>query len=107
MAETGAVFRLEELVQYQDGSIVSRKLATASGGNISVFAFAAGEELSEHTTPHTALLQVLDGEAEIRIAQNTFRVGSGESIVLPPGVPHAVRAHERFKMSLTMLKAQV
>jgi quercetin dioxygenase-like cupin family protein len=105
MAEPDTVFRLEELVQYQDGSIVSRKLTTAAGGNVSVFAFGAGEELSEHTTPHTALLQVLDGQAEIRIAQDTHRVASGESIILPPGVPHAVKAHERFKMALTMLKA--
>lgn len=107
MTDTNAVFRLAELVEYQEGAIVSRKLATAGGGNISVFAFAAGEELSEHTTPHTALVQVLDGEAEIRIAQESFRVESGESIVLPPGVPHAVRAHVAFKMALTMLKAQV
>lgn len=106
MADTEAVFRLDELVQYQEGSIVSRKLTAASGGNVSVFAFGAGEELSEHTTPHTALLQVLDGEADIRIAQQTHRVASGESIVLPPGVPHAVKAPVPFKMALTMLKSQ-
>jgi quercetin dioxygenase-like cupin family protein len=107
MTETGDVFRLAELAQYQDGSIVSRKLTAAAGGNISVFAFAAGEELSEHTTPHTALVQVLDGTAEIRIADRTHRVAAGESLLLPPGVPHALRAVERFKMSLTMLRAEV
>jgi quercetin dioxygenase-like cupin family protein len=106
MADDAAVFRLEELVQYQDGSIVSRKLSAAAGGNISVFAFAAGEELSEHTTPHAALVQVLDGRAEIRIADQAFQVASGECLLLPPGVPHALKAIERFKMSLTMLRAQ-
>lgn len=107
MDETSAVFRLDELVQYQDGSIVSRKLTSAAGGNVTVFAFAAGEELSEHSTPHTALVQVLDGRAEIRIAQQTHSVGAGESLLLPPGVPHALKAGERFKMALTMLRAQV
>jgi quercetin dioxygenase-like cupin family protein len=107
MSDGSAVFRLAELVQYQDGSIVSRKLTAAAGGNISVFAFAAGEELSEHTTPHAALVQVLDGKAEIRIAQQTHHVATGESLLLPPGVPHALKAVERFKMSLTMLRAQV
>jgi quercetin dioxygenase-like cupin family protein len=107
MDETSAVIRLDELVQYQEGSIVSRKLTAASGGNITVFAFGEGEELSEHTTPHTALVQVLDGRAEIRIAQQLHTVRAGESLVLPPGVPHALKAVERFKMSLTMLRAQV
>lgn len=106
MGETGGVFRLEELVEYQDGSVVSRKLAAASGGNLTVFAFAAGESLSEHTTPHTAMLQVLDGVAEITIAGERHRVCAGETIILPPGVPHAVLATERFKMALTMLRAQ-
>jgi quercetin dioxygenase-like cupin family protein len=97
---------MAELVEYQDGSVVSRKIAGATGGNITIFAFAAGEELSEHSTPHTAVLQVLDGAGEIRIASDTHRVVAGETIILPPGVPHAVRAVERFKMALTMLRVQ-
>jgi quercetin dioxygenase-like cupin family protein len=105
MSESSAVLRLEETVAYQDGAIVSRKLASTPGGNISAFAFDAGEELSEHTTPHTALLQVLDGEASIRIDTDTHAVRAGEAIVLPAGHPHAVKAGVRFKMLLTMLKA--
>jgi len=100
-----SVLGLAEAVAYQPGAIVSRKLATAPGGNVSVFAFDAGEELSEHTTPHTALLQVLDGKAEVTIDGTPYLVAAGSAIVLPPGHPHAVRAVERFKMVLTMLKA--
>lgn len=100
-------FRVAESVAYQEGAIVSRKLVSAAGGNVSVFAFAAGEELSEHTTPHSALIEVLDGTARITIAGETHMVGSGESILLPAGRPHAVRAEVPFKMLLTMLKSAV
>jgi quercetin dioxygenase-like cupin family protein len=106
MAEDGgALLRLEQTVAYQDGAIVSRKLAASAGGNVSAFAFDAGEELSEHTTPHTALLQVLDGRAQVRVAGVDHTVGAGEAIVLPANQPHAVRAEVRFKMLLIMLKA--
>ncbi len=105
MTDDSAVFRLDHAVAYQEGAIVSRKLASAPGGNISVFAFDAGEELSEHTTPHTALIQVLDGEAAIRVDGEPHTVRGGEAIVLPAGHPHAVKAEVRFKMVLTMLKA--
>ncbi len=100
-----AVFRAEETVAYQEGSIVSRKLLSAAGGNVTAFAFDAGEELSEHTTPHSALITVLDGEATIRIASQTYTVRAGESLLLPPSRAHAVKAESRFKMLLTMLKA--
>lgn len=98
-------FRVADAVAYQEGAIVSRKLLSAAGGNISVFAFAAGEELSEHTTPHSALIEVLDGTARIRIDGETHTVAAGESIVLPPSHPHALRAEVPFKMLLTMLKS--
>ncbi len=105
MPDESAVLRIADAVAYQPGAIVSRKLATAPGGNVSVFAFDAGEELSEHTTPHTALLSVLDGRAQITIDGTPHEVAAGEAIVLPPGHPHAVQAVERFKMVLTMVKA--
>ncbi len=105
MSDDSAVLKLAQAVAYQPGAIVSRKLAAAPGGNVSVFAFDAGEELSEHTTPHTALLHVLDGRAEITIDGSAHTVAAGEAIVLPPGHPHAVRAVEHFMMVLTMLKA--
>lgn len=105
MSDDPAVLRLDDAIAYQAGAIVSRKLASAPGGNVTLFAFDAGEELSEHTTPHTALLQVLDGEAEILIDGRPHRVAAGEAIVLPPGHPHAVKATGRFRMLLAMLKA--
>jgi len=105
MSDDPAVLRLDDAIAYQAGAIVSRKLASAPGGNVTLFAFDAGEELSEHSTPHTALLQVLDGEAEIRIDGLAHRVSAGEAIVLPPGHPHAVKATGRFRMLLAMLKA--
>ncbi len=106
MSETaGAALSLADTVAYQDGAIVSRTLACNAGGNISAFAFDAGEELSEHTTPHTALLQVLDGEASVRIDGESYTVRAGEAIVLPASRPHAVKANVRFKMLLCMLKA--
>ncbi len=104
MAED-TTFRIGDAVNYQPGAIVSRKLASAPGGHVTVFAFDAGEELSEHTTPHTALLHVVDGRAQITIDGSAHAVAAGEAIVLPPGHPHAVRAVERFRMVLTMLKA--
>ncbi len=105
MSDDSAVLTLAQAVAYQSGAIVSRKLASAAGGNVSIFAFDAGEELSEHTTPHTALLHVLDGSAEITIDGSPHTVAAGQAIVLPPGHPHAVRAVERFTMALAMLKA--
>jgi len=93
-----------ELVAYQDGAVVSRKLVAQKGGNVTAFAFDAGQELSEHATPFDALLHVVDGRAEIRIETHTFTVAAGEQILLPANRPHAVRAGERFKMLLTMVR---
>ena len=77
--ESGA-FNLTDLIDYQDGSIVSRQLAKTSGGSVTVFAFDEGEGLSEHTTPHEALLQVLDGAARVEIAGTAYSVGTGQII---------------------------
>ena len=89
---------------YQDQAIVSRVLLRKAGGNVTLFAFDAGEELSEHTCPHDALLHVLDGVAEVTVGGETRRVAAGQIIVLPAGVPHAVSAPKRFKMLLTILR---
>lgn len=96
---------LGELLQYQDGSIVSRVLLKNKGGTVTLFAFDRGEGLSEHTAPFEALVFVLDGEAEVEIAGKVYRVKSGETITLPANIPHAVRAAARFKMLLTMIRA--
>ena len=106
MLESGAR-DLAELIDYQDGSIVSRQLAKTPGGSVTVFAFDAGEGLSEHTTPHEALLQVTDGAARVEIEGTAHHVGSGQIIRLPGGVPHAVQAEERFKMLLVMVRSDV
>ncbi len=98
------VKQLSELLQYQDGSIVSRVLLKNKGGTATLFAFAEGEGLSEHTAPFDALVVALDGEASIQIADETFTVQKGETIILPANRPHAVRATSRFKMLLIMIR---
>ncbi len=101
------VIPLSSLVAVQPGAIVSRVLVKNKGGNITVFAFDEGQELSEHTTPFEAFVQVLEGEADIRIADRTHRVGMGEALLLPADVPHAVKAPVPFKMMLVMVRGVV
>ena len=98
------VLRLVDLVQYQSGTVVSRTLVKKPTGTVTVFAFDAREGLSEHTAPFDALVFVLEGEAEIAIAGTLYRVHAGEILQLPAHRPHAVRAVERFKMVLTMIR---
>ena len=104
-APKAQVLALAGMAAYQDGSVVSRQITKAEGGNVTLFAFDAGQELSEHTAPFDALVQVLDGQAEILIAGESFRVETGQAIILPAGKPNAVRAPEKFKMLLTMIHA--
>jgi quercetin dioxygenase-like cupin family protein len=99
------VMHLTEMAAYQDGAIVSRQITKAPAGNVTLFAFDAGQELSEHTAPFDALVHVLDGEAEVTIAGQVFRLRAGDALVLPAGQPHAVKAIARFKMLLTMIRA--
>lgn len=102
---TAEVKQLAELLQYQDGSIVSRVLLKNKGGTVTLFAFDAGEGLSEHTAPFDALVVVTDGEAEVEIAGESSRVRQGETIILPANRPHAVKATTKFKMLLIMIRA--
>ena len=102
---TGEVKQLTELLQYQDGSIVSRVLLKNKGGTVTLFAFAENEGLSEHTAPFDALVLALEGEAEITIGGEHFNVRQGETITLPANRPHSVRATSRFKMLLIMIRA--
>jgi quercetin dioxygenase-like cupin family protein len=97
--------KLADLVSYQDDAIVSKTLVKAEAGSVTLFAFDRGQELSEHTVRFDALVYVFDGEAEIRISQALHRVRAGEAIVMPSNQPHAVKALQRFKMMLSMLKA--
>jgi quercetin dioxygenase-like cupin family protein len=95
---------LADLVQYQDGTIVSRVLAKAASGTVTAFAFDAGQGLSEHEGPFDALLYVVEGDATITIAGKPHRLSGGQVIRLPANVPHAVDAPGRFKMLLVMLR---
>ena len=104
-ASSAEVKPLAELLQYQDGSIVSRVLLKNKGGTVTLFAFGQGEGLSEHTAPFEALVFVADGEAEVEITGEVYGVRQGETITLPANIPHAVRAMTRFKMLLTMIRA--
>lgn len=98
------IMALENEVQYSDHSIVSRQVIKESGGNVSLFAFDKDQELSEHTAPFDAIIQVLDGKTEISIAGKKYLLEQGSSIIMPANIPHAVKAVERFKMLLTMVR---
>ncbi len=99
------VLRPIELVTYQDGSVVSRTLISQKTGTVTLFAFDAGQELSEHTAPYDALVEVLDGETEITIGGQPFHLKSGDMIIMPANQPHAVQAQAKFKMMLTMIRS--
>jgi quercetin dioxygenase-like cupin family protein len=98
---------LSGLIQFQDGSVVSRTLVKKSTGTVTLFAFDEGEGLSEHSTPHDALVQILEGTATITIGGVAHRVEEGQGLLLPANIPHAVRAPESFKMILTMIREPV
>jgi quercetin dioxygenase-like cupin family protein len=99
------VSRVVDLVAYQDGAVVSRIVLKRETGNVTLFAFDAGQELSEHTAPYDALVQVVDGEAAITVAGQPHRVRAGEMILMPAHQPHALTAVSRFKMLLTMIRS--
>lgn len=96
--------KLSESIEYSDASIVSKTIIKKSGGNVTLFAFDKGQELSEHTAPFEAMIQVVDGQAEISLNRVASLVAVGEIIMLPANIPHAVKAIERFKMMLVMVK---
>jgi len=104
-APKAEILQLPEMAAYQSGSIVSRQITKAEAGNVTLFAFDDAQELSEHTAPFDALVQVLEGAAEILISGQPFQLKAGQSIILPAEQPHAVRAQGRFKMLLTMIRA--
>ena len=98
------VLNINDLVTYQPGTVASRMIIFKKAGTITMFSFAAGEGLSEHTAPFDAVLMVTDGIAEVQIAAVSYTVHTGEMIILPANKPHAVYAHEPFKMMLTMIR---
>jgi quercetin dioxygenase-like cupin family protein len=103
-APKAEVLELSEMVAFQDGAIVSRAIVKADAGNVTLFAFDAGQELSPHTAPYDALAHILAGEAEVTVAGQVFKLHSGQAIIMPADVPHALKAARRFKMLLTMIR---
>lgn len=101
----GMVLRPADLVQYQEGSVVSRMLTYTPQGTITIFAFASGSGLSEHTAPFDAILQVLEGVMQVTLAGTMHEVHERELIILPASIPHAVYAKDSCKMMLTMIHA--
>ncbi|MCL4524638.1 MAG: cupin domain-containing protein [Acidobacteria bacterium] len=99
------VMAVQELVEYQAGAVVSRQIVKREKGNVTLFAFDAGQELSEHTAPFDALVHVIDGEAEITISGKPIRAKAGEMVLMPANQPHGLKAIRRFKMVLTMIRA--
>lgn len=100
----GEATALAGLVDYAPGAVVSRTLVKRPTGTVTLFAFARGQELSEHTAPFDALVQVLDGTGEFTVGGHRVAAAAGEAVLLPANVPHAVRAPAAFKMLLTMIR---
>lgn len=98
------IVHLAEYVDYAEGSIVSRALVQKPVGSVTLFAFDVGQSLSEHTAPYDAFVQVLDGEGELVVGGTPLHVKSGDTVLMPANVPHAVNATQRFKMLLTMIR---
>lgn len=94
-----------DLVEYQEGSVVSRTIIKKDTGTVTLFAFDEGQELSEHAAPFDALVYVLDGEAEIIISGKALRSKAGEMIIMPANEPHALKAPKKFKMLLVMIRS--
>lgn len=104
--EKAKVFSFNDSVEYASGGILSKTVLKKETGNISLFSFAKGEALSEHTAPFDAIIQVVDGRGEILIGGKSFILEAGQTIIMPANIPHAVKAVEKFKMVLTMIKSK-
>ncbi len=101
----GEKFPTKDSIEYSEGSVVSKTIIKKPGGNVTLFAFDKDQELSEHSSPHAALVQVFDGRVEITIGGQPHTISEGESIILPANIPHALKAVEGFKMLLVMIKS--
>ncbi|HOW03627.1 cupin domain-containing protein [Methanospirillum hungatei] len=100
----GKVLTLKDLVDYQDGTVASRMIVNTKAGSITLFSFDEDEGLSEHTAPFDAVVTILDGECEVWVQGVTYQMKEGDTIIFPAGIPHALSAVTRFKMSLTMIR---
>jgi len=102
----GKILKLAELLDYQKGSVVSMTLSDRKTGTVTLFAFDKGQGLSEHTAPFDAIVQIIDGKAQIRISGRSFSLKKGEMIIMPAGEPHSLKGSARFKMLLTMIRGK-
>jgi len=102
----GKPLKLKELIDYQEGSVVSRTIIDKKAGTVTLFAFAEGEGLSEHTAPFDAMVIDIEGEANVSVAGVDHKLDSGDVIIMPANKPHALRALTKFKMILVMIKAK-
>ena len=98
------IINFNDKVDYSAEGIVSKRVLQKEKGNVTLFAFDKGQKLSEHSAPFDAMVQVLEGKAEIQINRVPFELNAGQSIIMPANIPHAVNAVEKFKMLLTMIK---
>jgi quercetin dioxygenase-like cupin family protein len=103
--DTPKVEQLKDLIDYQDGSVVSREIIRKSTGTVTIFAFDKGQGLSEHTAPFDALVQILDGEVEVTISGKPYHLETGQMIILPVNETHALKALSKFKMLLVMIRS--
>lgn len=104
--EKETIFNLENAIEYTSGGVISKQVIKSKGGNLTLFSFDKEQGLSEHKTPFDAIVLILDGEAEITIGGKLHLLKKGESIIMPANVPHALKAVERFKMLLTMIRQE-
>ena len=97
--------RMKDVVDYHVGAIVSKTLIDKDAGSVTAFAFDVGQGLSEHTAPYDALVYILEGDAEAKVSGKSHKLGEGDYIIMPANKPHALRALNRFKMLLVMIKS--
>jgi len=100
------IYDLAENIEYSSGAVVSKIITKNNVGNLTLFAFDKGQGLSEHSASFDALIQIIDGNGEIEINKKLYSLSKGQFIIMPANVPHAVHAHERFKMFLIMIKGK-
>ena len=100
------IYTLNDMLDYQEGSVVSRTLIDKNEGTVTLFSFDKDQGLSEHTTPFDALVNVIDGKVKITISKKDYILNKGQMIIMPANEPHALKALERFKIMLIMIKAK-
>ena len=106
-APKSQILHIAEMVNYQEGSVVSRQITKTDSGNVTLFAFDTDQVLSEHTAPFDALVHVLEGEAEVAISGKPYQLKTGDAIIMPANEPHALKAIQKFKMLLTMIREKI